>query len=94
MNIPAPALFAMVVLLAWPAAQLVAVLLWRRSLSKMTQEAVLTLWDRKAGRTESFLVIDILKYMEQRHQYWLIPGLTLFVIAFGLAALTPKLTGF
>jgi len=94
MNMPAPALFAIVVLLAWPAAQLAAMLLWKRSLSRMTQEAVLALWDRKAGRTQSSLVINLLKYMERRNQYWLIPGLTLFVIAFGLATLTPKLTGF
>jgi biotin transporter BioY len=40
MNIPAPALFAIVVLLAWPVAQIVAIKILGRSITRVVRDSV------------------------------------------------------
>ncbi len=45
MSVPAPALFAIIVLLGWPAAQIAAILIWGQSLSKIAREYAVRFWD-------------------------------------------------
>jgi hypothetical protein len=53
MSVPAPALFAIVVLLGWPAAQIAAILIWGRSLSKIAREYTTKIWGGGKNSSDS-----------------------------------------